>query len=197
MEFADAVRKRHMVRRYLAQPVDPQTLNRILDAAPRGPSAGFAQGVEFVVVQSDAGRRAIAAAAGEAAYVARGFEPWLSAAPVHVVVAVDPARYVDRYAEADKASSVPVAEWTTPYWFVDGGAALMLVMLAATDEGLGAGFLGSHAFGDLKALVGLPERFEAIGVVTLGHAMAGPTDGSARRPRRDRAHVIHHENWSG
>ena len=31
-----------------------------------------------------------------------------------------------------------------PYWWVDAGASMMLLLLAAVDEGLAAGFLGSH-----------------------------------------------------
>ena len=67
MEFAAAVARRRMVRSYLPDPVPAEALDRILDAARRGPSAGFAQAVEFVVVTSRTGRDSLAAAAGEAA----------------------------------------------------------------------------------------------------------------------------------
>ena len=181
-----------MVRRYTDQAVDPAAIERILDAGRRGPSAGFAQGVEFVVVTSESQRSRIAAAAGEDRFVARGLEPWLSVAPVHVVVAVDVGRYRRRYEEDDKHGT---DGWTAPYWWVDAGAALMLVLLAAVEEGLGAGFLGSHAIEGLAAIVGLPDGAEALGVVTLGHAADEPVVGSAKRPRRPRGDVIHHERW--
>ena len=60
MEFYEAVRRRRMVRQYLDLPVEAAAVDRILDAARRGPSAGFAQGVEFVVVTEAAGRAAVA-----------------------------------------------------------------------------------------------------------------------------------------
>ena len=72
-------------------------------------------------------------------------------APAHVVIAVDVGRYRERYAESDKTG---LDAWTVPYWWADAGAALMLILLAAVDEGLAAGFLGSHAIDDLAATVG-------------------------------------------
>ena len=36
----------------------------------------------------------------------------------------------------DKLSDGEEIDWPVPYWFVDAGAALMLVLLAAIDEGL-------------------------------------------------------------
>lgn len=193
MEFHEVVRRRRMVRRYRDESVAPGAVDRILDASRRGPSAGFAQGVEFVVVTSAEGRRALATAAGEASYVERGMVPWLSAAPVHVVIAVDVERYRARYAESDKRGG---GEWNAPYWWVDAGAALMLMLLAAVDEGLAAGFLGSHAIDGLGAIVGLPDWFEILGVVTIGHAAEDPVVGSATRGRRNRSSVVHTESWT-
>jgi nitroreductase len=54
MEFADVVRRQRMVCSFTAEPVAPDAVERILDAARRGPSAGFSQGTEFVVVTDDA-----------------------------------------------------------------------------------------------------------------------------------------------
>lgn len=182
-----------MVRRYQDLPVDSAAVRRIVDAARRGPSAGFAQGVEFILVTSASQRLAIAEAAGEADYVERGFEPWLSVAPVHVVVAVDVARYRARYSEPDKGG---VESWTAPYWWVDAGAALMLLLLAAVEEGLGAGFLGSHAVVDLAAVLELPEHILPLGIVTIGHPSEADAVGSARRPRRAWDDVVHSERWT-
>ena len=49
--------------------------------------------------------------------------------------------YHRRYREADKvAEDGSEIEWPVPYWFVDVGATMMVVMLAAVDAGL-ASFL--------------------------------------------------------
>ena len=41
-------------------------------------------------------------------------------------------------------------DWPIPYWYVDVGATMMLILLAAVDEGLAAGFLGTHRFPELS-----------------------------------------------
>ena len=102
MEFEQVVRRRRMVRNYTGETVAREVVTRILDRARRAPSAGFTQGFYFVAVDDDATRHRIAELGGESDYVARGFHPWLSSAPVHVVVCVSEADYHDRYRQPDK-----------------------------------------------------------------------------------------------
>ena len=104
-----------MVRRYVPEDVPVQVLGRIVEAARRGPSAGFSQGQSFVVVTDPGLRREIAALAGESAYVARGFEPWLSEAPAHVVVCTSEQDYRDRYRAPDKLGPRTELDWPVPF----------------------------------------------------------------------------------
>jgi len=194
MEFGEAVARRRMVRAYLDEPVDAAALDRILEAARRVPSAGFSQGVELIVVTEAASRARLAAAAGETAHLERGRQPWLSTAPVHVVIVVEPDAYRRRYSETDKIGS-EVNDWPAPYWWVDSGAALMMLLLAAANEGLGAGFLGVHAFDGLEAAVALPAGYEAVGLVTLGKPADTTSVGSARRARLPRHETEHDGEW--
>lgn len=197
MEFADVVRRRRMVRNYTTEPVDPEVLDRILAAAERAPSAGFSQGQSLVVVTDPAVRGSIASLAEEEAYVADGFDPWISRAPVHIVVCVRKETYLERYREPDKGDpdgdSGTEAGWPVPYWWVDAGASMMLVLLAAVDEGLAAGFLGSHRMPELKDLLGIPSEVEPIGIITLGHPAPDRRSGSLRRGRRP--DNVHREGW--
>ncbi|MEN8113980.1 MAG: nitroreductase family protein [Actinomycetota bacterium] len=197
MEFGDVVRRRRMVRNYTGDPVDAEALDRILVAAQRAPSAGFSQGVSFVVVTDAATRREIARLAHEDEYVTDGFDPWISRAPVHVVVCVHKDSYLERYREADKGGpDAPTATedgWPVPYWWVDAGASMMLLLLAVVDEDLAAGFLGSHAMADLGDLLDIPGDVDPIGVVTIGHPAADRRSGSLNRGRRSDA--VHHEHW--
>lgn len=183
MEFARVVQRRRMVRAYRPDPVDREVLRRVLDTARRAPSAGYSQGQRFVVITDPEKRRAVADLCDEAGYVARGFDPWLSVAPVHVIPCVSRAAYEARYAEPDKASSRPPGEWDVPFWWVDGGAALMLLLLAAADEGLGAGFQSLHDGPELRALAGLRDDEAPLGLVTLGYAAPDRPSGSLRRGR--------------
>src|SRR6185503_314364 len=88
MEFADVLRRRKMVRSYTDAPVDREAVERIVARGRKAPSGGFSQGVRMVVVTEEATRGRIAEFANEAYYVERGLEPWISRAPVHIVVAM-------------------------------------------------------------------------------------------------------------
>jgi nitroreductase len=197
VELGDAVRRRRMVRRYTGEPVDAGALHRILDLARRGPSAGFAQGQSFVVVTDDETRAAIAALCDEAAYTARGFPAWLSGAPVHVVPCTSRGAYEERYAAADKARSRGPAGWDVPYWWVDAGAALMLLLLGVVDEGLAAGFLDVEDTAGLRALLGIPGDVAPLGVVTIGHPAPDRPSSSLVRGRRPWDEVVHLGRWRG
>lgn len=194
MEFREVVTGRRMVRRYTHEPVDPAALDRILDTALRAPSAGFSQGQSFVVVTDAEQRARVAEACDEPRYVARGFDPWISRAPVHVVPCVSRQAYVERYQEPDKAASAAPAEWDVPFWWVDGGAALMLLLLAAVDEGLAAGFLAVEP-DRLRTLLGIPADVAPLGVVTVGHPAPDRRSASLARGRRPRADSIRWDRW--
>ena len=193
MQFTEVIRKRRMVRAYADEPVDPESLERIVDAGRRVPSAGFSQGQAFVVVESPKLRRRIANLADEDHYVSAGFDPWISTAPVHIVICCSERIYRDRYDEADKYDGDP-QHWPVPYWWVDAGAAMQNILLAAVNEGLGAGFLGVHSIPGLKELLGIPDDVDPIGIVTLGHPAPDRKSTSLQRGRRP--NMVHRERWT-
>ncbi len=200
MELTEALRRRRMVRSYLPRPVHGEALDRVLRAACSGPSAGFSQGLDLVVLQGpdQTSRLWDASLPPER----RPAFPWpaLVDAPVVVVVLARPASYTERYSEPDKASTglgASETAWPVPYWYVDCGVALGLMLLAAVDEGLGAAFFG--LFGNegrvLRAL-GVPGGHRAVGAMTLGYpAEADRPSSSARRPRRPPEEIIHRGRW--
>lgn len=199
MEFSKVLATRRMVRSYSAEPVDRDVVERIVDAGLRSPSAGFSQGLRCVIVTDVDVRSRIAAQAREASWVDRGFNPWISAAPVLLALCVDPTAYAERYAASDKAASAVLDpgtdSWIVPYWWVDGGASLMAILLSATNEGLASGFLGAHACGDLRLVLGIPAEVEPIGIVTLGHGLPDRRSASIKRGRRKRSELVFHNGW--
>jgi hypothetical protein len=73
-----------------------------------------------------------------------------------------------------------------PYWLVDASFMVMLLLLAAADEGLGALFFRLHRDpGPMLASLGVPSGRQVIGAVALGYeargagAKAGVTGGAA------------------
>ena len=197
MEFWDVLRQRRMVRNYDAgKPVPRESLERIAAAAQRAPSAGFSQGQRLVIVTDEATRRAIAVICDEPDYVEAGFDPWVSRAPALLVPCVSEEVYHRRYREPDKiADDGTEIDWPIPYWWVDIGATWMLIMLAAVDEGLAAGFLGTHRVDDLKALLEVPADYMPIGVVTVGHPLPDRKSGSLKRGWVGRQDFARWEKW--
>ncbi len=201
MEFRDVVRRRKMVRSFTDEPVDAEVVRRILDTARRGPSAGFSQGVEFVVVVDDETRHEIAAPAQEALDTS-GHHNFVAQAPVHVVLCVSPEVYRSRYREPDKmkvrSDIDDEALWAVPYWYTDAGAAMQLLLMAAVDEGIAAAFVGGTG-ARLRELLGIPEEYIPIGVALLGHPAPDAArfgDVSARRvSRRPYEDVVHEGRW--
>lgn len=192
-----------MVRHYADEPVPQDVIERVVGSVRRAPSAGFSQGQRLVVVTDEDRRRAIADLLGEPERAADGFEPWLSSAPVHVVVCTREDDYHERYRKPDKLAGGQEIEWPVPYWYVDAGAAMMAILMAAIDEGLAAGFLGVQADQqpELRSLLGIPEDVAIVGITTIGRAAPDPrwsaATSRATQPRRRPSEVCHWEHWGG
>ena len=212
MELGDVVRRRRMVRSYSSEPVSKEALDRVLRLAMQAPSAGFSQGVDLLVLEGPAETRRFFEATSDPEFLAGpGAMRGLLKAPVIVLPVTDPGLYVARYAEPDKARSSlagrAAEEWPAPYWLVDASFVVMLLLLAATDEGLGALFFRLHRDpGDLLAALGVPAGKEAIGAVALGYEArpaageAGPPGGrvrsaTRRRARRPMEEIVHLGRW--
>jgi FMN reductase [NAD(P)H] len=203
VEFGEVLRRRRSVRTYADRPVSRGMPERITDAAVVwAPSAGFSQGLRLVVVTDPETRRRIAAAAHEDELAARGRRRWKAAAPVHVVVPTREDDYHERYRRQDKLALTGgrEIEWPAPYWYVDAGAAAMVLMLAAIDAGLETAIFGVTDIPALQGALGLPEDVRFVAVVTMGY----PT-GDADRPsagasvftqrRKPRDEVVRWEHW--
>ena len=159
MDFTKVVTKRRMVRNFSDEPISNDEVDRILDLARRGPSAGFSQGQDFVVVTDKGKKVEIAALCGEKSYAESGFHPFISGAPVLIVPCTNEAAYHRRYQEEPDKLRQDGSEidWPVPYWFMDIGAAIMVILLAAVDEGLAAGFAGVWNLDELRDHFGHPE----------------------------------------
>jgi nitroreductase len=197
MEFAEVVRRRRMVRNYDSdKPVSRESLERIAAAAQRAPSAGFSQGQRVVIITDPDRRRRIAEICDEPAYVAAGFDAWVSHAPAILVPTVSEEIYHRRYQEPDKLQDDGTEiNWPIPYWWVDVGATALLIHLAAIDEGLAAGFLGLEDYAELNSYLGIPPDQQPIGLVTVGYPMPDRRSGSLKRGWVTRADFAHWEQW--
>ena len=197
MEFQDVVRKRRMVRNFTNELIAPEVLERVIATSQRAPSAGFSQGVVFVTVTTPGMKSQVAGIAGEAIYTGGGFDPFISGAAVQVIVCTSEQRYHDRYNERDKVNDDgSEIHWPIPYWHTDAGCSVMLLLLAAVNEGLGSAFIGvPEDPTKLNPLLGIPDEYLPVGIVLLGHAAADKKSGSLKRGHRPLSDVWHQEGW--
>lgn len=195
MEFRDAVRQRRMCRNFAATPIDPATVDGLLDLARRAPSAGHTQGWEFLVLDEPATTDRFWSATFPAGVPDDFPWPGLFHAPVIVIPFADAAAYRARYAEPDKLGHPPGDDfWPVPFWVVDTGFATMSLLLAAVDAGLGALFFGifPEHLAAVRAAFAVPDRLAPIGAVALGvPAPADRPSTSRARGRRGLPDVVH------
>lgn len=186
MELSDAVRRRRMVRDFQDRSVPAETVDSLIDLARRAPSAGNAQPWSFVVLEGEQTARLwdiTLPPERRAAFRWQG----LLRAPVIVLPLVSADAYLRRYSESDKVGTGLGADtdaWPVPYWWVDGGMAIHVLLLGAVDAGLGALFFG--LFGDERAILdalGVPGKWRAPGAVALGWPVPDEPGRSVNRPR--------------
>src|SRR6478609_6476435 len=201
MEFQDVVRHRRMIRTYADTPVDPRIVDRALANATRAPSAGFSQGWAFLVLDTPEDvRRWWRATSDDVEHP----DTWLAGmmrAPVVIVPCSSKAAYLGRYAEPDKGwTDRDEARWPMPFWHMDAAMASLLILQTAVDEGLGSCFFGIPPDRDaaVRREFGIPDAFDPVGVITLGHPgdeAAGAQGSPSRRRRKPLEEVVHRGQW--
>ena len=187
---ADVLSERRTVREFSTEPVDPAAVRRAIAAAVTAPAPHHSQPWRFAVVRSQQARTRLLddmLAAWIADLRADGFteeqiarrtrrgEP-LRRAPLLIVPCLvsDAAHtYPDPRRNASERAMFLVAM----------GAGVQNLLVALAVEGLGSCWVSSTLFcGPVAAAaLGLPEGWEPMGAVGVGHAAAPP----APRPGRD------------
>ena len=143
-----AIRTRRVVRRMTADPVGPDQLEAILAAAGRAPSAGNRRLQRFVVVEDPLDIRLL-----------RMVSPGMIQKPAAVVLICIDWRRVDSFRLPRQNKGV----------YVDVGAAMQTMLLAAHAIGLGAGPVASFSRAAVRELLGLPDGLSPEVLVCLGH----------------------------
>jgi nitroreductase len=173
METRKAIESRRNVREFADRPIDPEILDRIVDAARHAPSSMNGQRWAFVVVTDRERRRALASQGDWAGHVA-------GAAAAVAVVAPEGE-------DPDERESIAF----------DLGQAVQNLMLAAWDQGIGSCHATVGRPEGVRELLGLPEGWRCDLVVSLGYpadpsVMTAPPQAGGRRPLED---VVHRERW--
>jgi nitroreductase len=195
----DLLKKRRMVRHYTGERAPRDALERIAATVRRAPSGGFSQGQRLLVVDDPDLLARIAALDDDPL---EGVEPWLETAAAQVFVMTREDDYHERYQRDDKLQDGEEIEWPVPFWHVDAGAAMMLVLLGAIEEGLAAAVYG--IFGDderkLRELLRIPEDLTLVAGITIGYPLPDPgwSSKTSRTTQRRRTvdEVVHWNHWN-
>jgi len=201
------IQDRRSIRNFTEDPVSNQDLDMILEAARQAPSGENAQPWRFIIVKNDAMRKKMGAVGGggssrrfTAEFVTqkmqkrfeglqdeekkkRAFEKltsgqvsaFMADAPVNIVVC----------GKKDV--------WDTPY---DTSAAIENMLLMITALGLGACWVIAPCIDirdeeRIKDLLGIPEGFKAISILSVGHPSRYPKP----RPRLPIDELVYNEKW--
>ncbi|HET9073058.1 MAG TPA: nicotinate-nucleotide--dimethylbenzimidazole phosphoribosyltransferase [Solirubrobacteraceae bacterium] len=166
-----AIAERRDIRRFRPDPIEPEVLTRLLEAAHRAPSVGLSQPWRFIVVRSEATKAAMQGlAARERLIQADALDQrarqlldlkleGIREAPLSLVVCCD--REPDReilgrhtIADADLYSTC---------------LAIQNLWLAARAEGVGVGWVSFYREDDLRALLGIPGHVVPVAWLCVGY----------------------------
>lgn len=170
MEFSEVIAKRRSVRHFNAKlDVSDQQVRTLLEAAIASPSAGNIQPWRFTVVKSPEARERLAGALGQR---------WATAAPVVIVVSVDPRPCAARY--GDRGEYL--------YAIQDTAAAMQTMLLTAVDLGLAACWIGAFDEAVVRDALGIQAPITPVAIMPVGHS----AESAGRPARRPLAEVT---NW--
>jgi nitroreductase len=196
----ELLKSRRMTRYYTGEPVPRDALQRIAKTIRRASSAGYSQGVRLLVVDD----RTVMAPLAPDEDAPEFWRRWFDTAPVHIVVLVREQDYHDRYNQPDKLEQTGGEEvvWPVPFWHVDAGTAMMLVLLAALEEGLGAGVYGVPVEDDAKwrEALRIPADLTIVAGITVGKPAPNDPDyerasSAFTQRRKPYDELIHWNAW--
>lgn len=141
MDVFEAIQKRRSIRDYKPTPIPEEKLMKILEAGRLAPSASNIQPWHFIVVRDQERRKKLAKAR---------WAKFLAKSPVVIVGCGD--------------------QRASPRWFmVDVAIAMQNMVLTATSEGLGTGWVGSFDENEVRELLKIPEKYRVVALLALGY----------------------------
>lgn len=150
-EFHELLVNRRSIRRYTDQPIDPESVKLLLEAALLAPTSKSSRAWQFVVVEDKETLNQLSQCKEHGAGA-------IARAPLAIVVAVDPA--------------------ATDPWIEDASVAASYIQLQAAALGLGSCWIqvrdrfgadGVPAEERVQEILGMPETLPVVCIITVGH----------------------------
>ncbi len=147
MNILEAIEKRRSIRKYKSTPVTKEQVETLLHAAMLAPSAGNAQPWEFIIIESEEGKKTVS-----------DFNPYAGMAknaPLSILICGN--------LKEEKFAG---------FWPQDCSAAVQNIMLAALEMGLGTVWTGIYPIEDRIAnyskAFNLPEHIIPFACIVVG-----------------------------
>jgi len=202
-----AIQDRRSVREFTPDPVSDQELDLILEAARQAPSGENAQPWRFIIVKDEVMRKKMGAIAGggssrrfTAEYVTKKMQERFSSLQDEEKKKAAFEKLTSGQVSAFMAQAplnIVVCGkkdvWDMPY---DTSAAIENILLMVTALGLGACWVIAPCIDirdeeRMKALLGIPEGYKAVSVISVGHQ----TRPHRQRPRLPIKELVFTERW--
>jgi nitroreductase len=169
MEFAELIEKRYSSRAYKPDPVEQETLNRVLQAAIIAPTAADKQPFRLIVIHTK----------GKETDLKRIYDrDWFIQAPIVIC-----------------ACGVPEEAWVhrngKNHCEIDVTIAMDHLTLAAANEELGTCWIAAFNQEAARAFLKLPENVDPLFFTPLGY----PADMPGAKERKAMEEIVRYEHW--
>jgi len=201
------IQDRRSIREFTEEAVSPQDLDMILEAARQAPSGENAQPWRFIIVKDPETRKKLGALAGGGSgrrftseFVTKKMQERFSSledeAKKKAAFEKLTSGQVSAFLATAPVSIVVCGKkdvWDMPY---DTSAAIENILLMVTALGLGACWVIAPCIDirdeeRIKALLGMPEGFKAVSILSVGH----PARPHRPRPRLPLTDLVFDETW--
>jgi nitroreductase len=173
MDIFQAISDRRSIRKYQQRAVEPEKLEKVLDAARLAPSWKNMQCWRFLVLTDPERRRALLEAFPEE----NPGKKAVAMAPCIIVVCADPA-------ESGVENGID-------YYVADTAIAFEHLCLAARGLGLGTCWMGWFDESRIKEALQIPAEIRVVGLTPLGY----PDQEPKPRPRKELSEIAFYDNW--
>jgi nitroreductase len=173
MDIFQAISDRRSIRKYQQRAVEPEKLEKVLDAARLAPSWKNMQCWRFLVLTDPERRRVLLDAFPEE----NPGKKAVAMAPCIIVVCADPA-------ESGVENGID-------YYVADTAIAFEHLCLAARGLGLGTCWMGWFDESRIKEALQIPAEIRVVGLTPLGY----PDQEPKPRPRKELSEIAFYDNW--
>lgn len=175
-ELYKIIKSRRSIREYTTQAVDEYQIDRLLEAARWGPTAGNMQPLEIVIVKDNDNKMALTSSAGG--------QEFLTECNVVFVMCANIPRTAKKYKERGEEL----------YTIQDIAAATQNIHLLAKSMGLGTCWVGAFNEIEVSKICKLPRHVRPMVMISIGYPDL--TNLPVERPRRELGEFVHSEIFS-